>query len=122
MIDLGMIANAVSLASKAYDLAKKANIIELQETMMSLREAVVNARDETLELRGRVRELEAELQSSAAMNFERPVYWRTAGDRQDGPFCQACWDKEHKAVRLQSAHDDSYWRCKVCGNNFNKCQ
>ena len=120
MIDLGMITNAVALASKAYDVAKKANSLELQETMMSLREAVLEARDETLALRERVRELEAQKKADAEMNFELGVYWKVSDGQKDGPYCQPCWDKDRLAIRVTTPDGDGYWRCKICKNAFDK--
>lgn len=56
--------------------------------------------------------------------FKDGVYWKKIGDKLDGPFCQLCWDKDKKLVRL--GHDKvfdgettvDHRFCRACKSNY----
>jgi hypothetical protein len=102
------------------ELIKKGATIEAQEMIMSLREAAVDLKEENVALREKVKELEEALKVSGELSWDGRAYWRrqTNTDQKDGPFCQACYDKERKLVRLQSGALGNLpaWRCNVCAS------
>jgi len=56
--------------------------------------------------------------------FEDGVYWKQNGEKLDGPFCQLCWDRDHKLLRLgQEKVDDgekivNHRFCRSCNSNY----
>lgn len=51
------------------------------------------------------------------MKYQAPYYWLVEGERKDGPFCQQCYDKLEKLIRLQDL-EDGVWGCKACKNTY----
>lgn len=62
-------------------------------------------------------ELRERLSIQESLEWEEPYYWRNNSGKKDGPYCQHCYDKDQKLVRL---HGEGYgsWNCKVCKNNY----
>lgn len=59
------------------------------------------------------------------MIFESPVYWKKTDDGKDGPYCQACYDKDSIAVRLYLGKEhyigiQDVWECRVCKSEYDK--
>jgi hypothetical protein len=110
--------NFVDYFKVAYELAKKAQSVELQGELMAMREAYNALHEQDLELRGRVRELEEQLAVTGTLTFREPSYYRTQEDgSEDGPFCQRCWDVEHRLVRVkifETTGGGSAAQCKQC--------
>lgn len=57
--------------------------------------------------------------------FEDGMYWRAKDNKKEGPFCQLCWDKDKKLIRLYSDQVDigeTYpvfiWKCRNCKSNY----
>jgi regulator of replication initiation timing len=57
------------------------------------------------------------LESKQNIIFEIPFYWIITGEKKDGPFCQRCFDKDNKLIRLQNNVDGSFI-CNVCHNSY----
>ena len=99
------------------ELLKKGSTIEAQEKILELREAALELQEENLSLRERVKELEGVVAKQAAVIWEKPSYWTQDGDVKDGPFCQACYDKNNQLIRLQGGKNGT-WHCKVCSGKY----
>jgi len=99
------------------DLVKKGLTIEAQEKIMELREAAITLQEENIALKERVKALEAAAKLRAEMIWEKPYYWRMQNDEKDGPYCQACYDKEQRLARLQDRRR-GMWGCSVCKTTF----
>lgn len=95
------------------DLVKKGATVEAQEKIMELREAAILLQDENHDLKELVRSLKEQLETKGKMNWEKPFYWLKDGDDKNGPFCQVCWDKDDKQIRLQGGENGT-WDCGVC--------
>lgn len=59
------------------------------------------------------------------MVFDGSVYWlqkKENPEQRDGPFCQICYDKNGKRIRLQDHQDvaEPDWSCGVCNRFFDK--
>lgn len=97
------------------ELLKKGSSIEAQEKIMELREGAIALQEENIELRQKVKALEEQLAVRAKVQWEAPYYWVQEQDKpRDGPFCQACYDKDAKLIRLQDRKRGT-WHCHVCG-------
>jgi ketosteroid isomerase-like protein len=99
--------------SEIMELIKRGATIEYQEKIMALREAVIELQEENQDLRKKVRELEEDLAIKGNLKFEVPYYWLEKEGKKDGPYCQVCYDKERKLIRLQQ-WGDGRWKCFPC--------
>jgi hypothetical protein len=99
------------------ELIKKGSTLEAQEKIMELREAAIELQDENQELRQKIKGLEEDLETKAKLKWEKPYYWLVGGEHKDGPFCQLCYDKDKKLIRLQGG-DRGSWRCHSCRSYF----
>ncbi len=145
MADMGTIAvgiGAVSTVSKAIELVKKAKdfisrgdtsaareaLFDLQDKVSAAREALLDLQDKLLDvreekqsLRERVVELELQLELEDDLQFDGRVYRSKSAPDPARPYCQKCWDDNHKKVNLHRRENSSsrlYWHCTVCSTNF----
>ena len=51
------------------------------------------------------------------MTYSAPFYWQEQDGKRDGPFCQQCYDSQHRAIRLQDYGNNS-WFCTTCRNSY----
>jgi hypothetical protein len=103
---------------EAIDLIKKGGTIEAQEKIMELREAYIELQEENLNLRQRLRELEEAISIREKLIWEPPYYFLKIDEsKKDGPFCQQCYDKDKKLIRL-FRRSDHVWDCKSCKNIY----
>lgn len=100
------------------DLMKKGSTLEAQEKIMQLREEHLNLREEVLTLREESRLLRERRDLADKLAFEPPYYWLERDGRKDGPFCQVCWDRDGKLIRLQKGLGSGSWRCEGCKTHF----
>lgn len=100
------------------ELLKKGSSIEAQEKIMELREGAIALQEEVFELRQKVKALEEQLAIRAKVQWEPPYYWAQEQDKpRDGPYCQPCYDKDGKLIRLQD-QKKGRWHCEACSNTF----
>ena len=99
------------------DLIKKGSTIEAQEKIMELQEAAIELQDENQALKHKIRLLEKDLEIKARLEWEKPYYWLVDGEEKDGPYCQLCYDKEQKLIRLQGGGRGA-WGCHSCKSTF----
>ena len=76
-----------------------------------------NIKDKLREKDDLIRDLKKQLSLKGEMIFEAPVYWRKTDDGKDGPYCQVCYDKDNKYIRVQK-YSDNWWECKCCKNKY----
>jgi len=131
MTDISVIASILGSVKTATEIAKllKDSDLSLEKAEMKLKladliSALADARIETAEIQSliaekdeRMKQLQEDLETKANIRYEKPYYWLGEGDQRDGPFCQHCFDKGGKLVRLQGC-GNGYWDCKVCKNNY----
>jgi hypothetical protein len=99
------------------ELIKKGATLEAQEKIMELREAAIELQEENQKLRAQIQDLEKQLTVKAQVEYEKPYYWSTQGEKKDGPYCQVCYDKDQKLIRLQD-RNRGVWHCHSCGKTF----
>ena len=96
-------------------LIKKGATFEAQEKIMELRAAALDLEEENVELKKRVKELEESLEIKENITWEAPYYFIEKDGEKDGPFCQNCYDKDGKLIRLQGSRSNAgYWKCHCC--------
>jgi len=46
--------------------------------------------------------------------YEKPYYWKKITEQEkEGPYCQLCYDKDQKLIRLQD-WGNGEWNCQSC--------
>ncbi|MFC1543322.1 hypothetical protein ACFL4K_02140 [Candidatus Neomarinimicrobiota bacterium] len=98
------------------NLIQQGETAEAQKQILALREAAIELQEENTELKEKVRRLEEGLKGR--LLFKKGVYYIKEDDTRDGPFCQRCYDKETKLVRLQD--DGDHWFCYGCSHGYPK--
>lgn len=86
---------------------------EARRLLMDLQARYIAMCDENATLRMRVQEFENILYMAKNLIFDGSKYWLITGTIKQGPFCQACHDREGALIRLEEAGDE--WLCPVCG-------
>jgi hypothetical protein len=79
---------------KGDDIAGR--IGEIYDYIVDSKDALVDAKDEVQTLKDQVKTLETELNRRKGMKFADGAYWT----KDDGAFCQLCWESENKMIRL----------------------
>lgn len=102
--------------SEIVALLKKGATLEAQERIMELREKALELQEENLELRSKVTALEQAIALEHELAFDGDVYWRTRGEKKEGPFCPKCRDVKSLIVHLHK--DGPGWWCKECCIHF----
>jgi len=104
-------------------------LIELQRLVLEVTERQqilvlehVELGQKLAELQQRVRELEAEKQLADSIVFDGQAYWKLVPSdfgpepEKEGPFCQTCFDRDGKWVRLRpGGKREIKWLCSLCG-------
>jgi hypothetical protein len=101
--------------------------LEAKEKIMALREAVMALQEENLWLKEKLKEFEVAHDVAESIYFDRGLYWlkKTPGHGtegsgpREGPYCQVCYDRDRKLVRLQHPNSPQPgWYCGACRNHF----
>jgi ribosomal protein L37AE/L43A len=100
------------------DLLKRGATLEAQEKIADLREGALELQEENLELRKRVAELEQKLELRQSVVYRAPSYWVSRDGKDDGPYCQKCFDADSKLIRLQTTGEKGLWLCGSCNQRF----
>lgn len=105
------------------ELVKSGLFLEAREKIMELREAVMALQEENFQLKLKLKELEHNGHPALDMVFDKGIYWLRKptedGTGREGPFCQVCFDRDRKPIRLQRLHGPhSGWYCGACRNQF----
>jgi len=132
MFDIATISTALGSVKTAIDITKllkessgtlqKAEVdLKLAELISSLADVkmkMADIKDALMESESEKKELKAKLALQAKLQFEMPYYWTIEEDgKKDGPFCQLCYDKEKKIIRLQNK-ENGEWHCLSCQSYF----
>lgn len=105
------------------DLLQHGHTNQAKEKILELREAALGLQEENLALKQELKEFEHGFNLPPKMVYDKGLYWLRASDEDDesreGPFCQACYDKDKKIVRLHRiTAPGGGWFCAVCRNQF----
>lgn len=109
---MGILDEAKTLA----EALKTAADLPLYKQFMGFYGDVMAMMAENKELRDKVDDLTGKLELKAKMEFKAPFYYQS-GD--EIPFCQRCFEAEHKAMHLNELNNGS-WQCKECKNLYGK--
>ena len=125
MIDIavavGSVKSAIEIAKILKDSADsfdKAEVkLQLAELIGSLADAkmqIAEIQEALLESDREKKELLDKLNLKENLVYEKPYYWKkTTEEEKEGPFCQLCYDKDQKLIRLQD-WGNGEWNCQSC--------
>lgn len=131
MTDIAAISSMLSSIKVASDIAKlfrdtdlsfekaeqKLKLAELINALADTKMQVAEIQ-EIIALKDRnIKELRDALDIKIKLEWQHPYYWSVDSGKKDGPFCQQCYDKDRKLIRLQG-NGDGYWECKSCKNYY----
>lgn len=125
MIDIAVVVGSVKSAIEIATLLKdsadsfdKAEVkLQLAELIGSLADAkmqIAKIQETLLEREREKKELLDKLNLKENLVYEKPYYWKkTTEEEKEGPFCQLCYDKDQKLIRLQD-WGNGEWNCQSC--------
>ena len=63
--------------------------------------------------------MKEKLKIKASVTHHDTAYWIKNEDiKEDGPFCQRCYDKNTALIRLKRRNNNNYYDCPKCKNRF----
>lgn len=95
------------------EIANSLNNIELKDKIVELSEEMLELRTENINLKEKLA-----IQQNFKMEFKNNMYWNNLDNKEEGPYCSACWDKETKAIRLHQLNKS--YICPICKNQISK--
>jgi len=125
MIDIavavGSVKSAIEIAKLLKDSADsfdKAEVkLQLAELIGSLADAkmqIAEIQEVLIESDKERKELINKLNLKENLIYEKPYYFKKISvQEKDGPFCQLCYDKDSKLIRLQD-WENGEWNCLSC--------
>lgn len=107
---------------KAFEQAEfRIKMSDLVDRLVDLKEQLQTNREENIELRAEVLRLKEALAKKSEVVFEVNKYWVNLNGEKHGPYCQKCYDKDGKLIRLQQDEVQGYghyWRCTTCTESY----
>lgn len=129
MASISVVLSSIKTADDIAKLLREGDVsLEKAETKLKLAELVGVLADAKLELAEvqnllldkdkKIMTLGQTLHTRKNVLWESPWYWCVDGGKKDGPFCQQCYDKELKLIRLQD-YRNCYWGGGLsCKNSY----
>ena len=131
MPDIASITAIISSLKTATDLAKivKDSGISLEKAEVKLKladliSALADAKIEIANIQSLLFEKEQTIAKLLekqdvrnSIRYDAPYYWLDSPDGRNGPFCQCCYDKNEKLIRLIERHTiKGTYTCHVCNS------
>lgn len=124
-VAVGSVKSAIEIAKllkNSADSFDKAEVkLQLADLIGSLADAkmlIAEIQESLLESEQEKKELLAKLDLKENLIYEKPYYWtKISAQEKEGPFCQLCYDKDKKLIRLQH-WGTGEWICQACKTHF----
>jgi len=124
MIDIavavGSVKSAIEIAKLLKDSADSFDKAEVKLQLAELIGSLADAKMQIAEIQEALIDSDREkkalldkLNLKENLVYEKPYYWKKNGKDKEGPFCQLCYDKDSKLIRLQD-WGNGEWECKSC--------
>lgn len=105
--------------SQIYELVKKGATLEAQEAILKYREEIIKLTEENLELKIELSDLNKKLILEEELEYRGEVYYRIKSKgKEEGPFCQRCYDVDGNLVRLVIYKSKGKYACYQCNNAY----
>ncbi len=92
-------------------------IEEARCKLAEMQNRYIAACDENIMLRKQLQDLEDTLFFAKNLFFDGLFYWLMTGTLKQGPFCQACYDREGALLRVETS-EEKKWFCSACGKHY----
>ena len=99
------------------DVLLEVNKIEQYKQILEVQSQLLQMQDDIYNLKIENRDLKDRLINKEKLKHSRNSYWIQQDDKNDGPFCTGCWDKDNNLVRFTEHERSTYGKCPVCGNS-----
>lgn len=130
-MDISSISTMLTSVKTAVEIAKllkdsgltlekaeaKLKLAELIDALAEIKMQLADVRVLLLEKDEEISQLQEEMKIKGNMVFERPYYWLKTEKGKDGPFCQVCFEKDNRPIRLQNK-GVGFWICEVCETTY----
>jgi len=104
--------SVVDDVGKIAELIKKIGDMELYKKILDLETEVRELTRDKRRSDDKVEELERTLKIKGELVFRENHYYLKNDEKEDGPFCSSCWDRDGKLIRI---HNTVYGiNCPVC--------
>ena len=129
LLSINTVLDAISKAITIAKSGKTSDPIETNEVKLKFADVIdklVDAKEEMANIKDKLREkddlihdLKQQLSMNGKTQYKNPFYWVVDEyeDNEDGPYCQFCYDKDNKYIRVQK-YSDNWWECKCCKNKY----
>jgi hypothetical protein len=132
-LEIASIATALTSVKTAIEITKaikgsgdalqkaelNTKMVELLETLVEAKSEIINLKETINEKDQEINNLKQQLYTKENLVFERPYYFHILDNgEKDGPFCQNCYDKDGKLIRLQNERTRGSWHCRTCTCSF----
>lgn len=123
---LDAISKAITIAKsvKNSGVPIETNVVKLKfadviDKLVDAKEEMTNIKDKLREKDDLIHDLKQQNSMKGKTQYKEPFYWVVDEyeDNEDGPYCQACYDKDNKYIRVQK-NSDNWWECKCCKNKY----
>lgn len=108
-------------AKDALSIAQKADNIDLYQKILDIQALALDLQYDNLKLIEEIKKLKKDEEIDSKLIFKNNSYYMKDNEKEDGPFCSVCWDKDRKLVRMHK--DSSYymyrWICPIDNSVFN---
>lgn len=108
------------VAKDALSIAQKADNIDLYQKILEIQALALDLQYDNSKLIEEIKKLKRDEEIDSKLIFKNNSYYMKDNEKEDGPFCSMCWDKDRKLVRMHK--DDSYpyyrWICPVDNSSF----
>ena len=129
-MDIASISAALASIKTATDIAKlfkdtdvsfekaeaKLKLAELISALAEVKIQMADIQQLLIDKDAELRAAKEQLDIKEKLRWESPYYWLIDNNKKDGPYCQCCYDKDKKLIRLQE-RIKGYWDCNVCKNH-----
>lgn len=127
MVDIAILGSALGSIKTATDIAKlirnsgtslekaevKLQIADLISSLADIKMELADVQSILIEKDQSITELRNLLNTKESVVWSNPYYYVDLGQERDGPFCQLCYDRDQKLIRLQGGGAKS-WNCLSC--------
>jgi len=106
------------LNNSDFSLEKAEMKLKIAELIEALADTKIQIQNVITEKDEKIKELTKALEIKGKLRYEPPYYWLDEANSKEGPYCQLCYDKERKLIRLQGV-STGRWECHACKNYYN---
>jgi len=92
------------------------------DKLLEAKEALIDAKENEADLRNKILALQAAAEESGQLEDENGLLFELdeSGNRDTKPFCNLCYVKEQKKIRLILKNEEGFtwYQCLNCKNSF----